>query len=53
MTVCSNVEKCAEIKNQTLKTSTGTQKCYAQRNITQYSAKMGVPLQVYYLNHVI
>ena len=48
----------AEFKNQTLKKSTGTQKCYAQRNtpgyaISQNSAKMGVPLQVYALNHVI
>ena len=31
--VCSYVEKCAEFKNQTLKKSAGTQKCYAQRNI--------------------
>ena len=31
--VCSYVEKCAEFKNQTLKKSAGTQKCYAQWNI--------------------
>ena len=30
--VCSYVEKYAEFKNQTLKKSAGTQKCYAQRN---------------------
>ena len=30
--VCSYEEKCAEFKNQTLKKSAGTQKCYAQRN---------------------
>ena len=30
--MCSYVEKCAEFKNQTLKKSAGTQKCYAQRN---------------------
>ena len=30
--VCSYVEKCAELKKQTLKKSAGTQKCYAQRN---------------------
>ena len=30
--VCSYVEKCAELKNQTLKKSAGTQKCYAQQN---------------------
>ena len=56
--VCSYVEKCAEFKNQTFKKSVGTQKCFAQRNtpgyaIFQNSAKMGVPLQVYNLNHVI
>ena len=56
--VCSYVEKCAELKNQTLKKSAGTQKCYAYRNtpvyaISQSSAKRGVPLQVYILNHVI
>ena len=56
--VCSYVEKCAEFKNQTLKKPAGTQKCYAQRMplgyaISQNSAKMGVPLQVYTLNHVI
>ena len=27
LNVCSYVEKCAEFKNQTLKTSAGTQKC--------------------------
>ena len=56
--VCSYVKKCAEFKNQTLKKSAGTQKFYAQRNtpgyeISQNSAKMGVPLHVYNLNHVI
>ena len=30
--VCSYGEKCAEFKNQTLKKSAGTQKCYAERN---------------------
>ena len=30
--VCTYAEKCAEFKNQTLKKSAGTQKCYAQRN---------------------
>ena len=30
--VCSYVEKCPEFKNQTLKKSAGTQKCYAQWN---------------------
>ena len=30
--VCSYEEKYAEFKNQTLKKSAGTQKCYAQRN---------------------
>ena len=35
--VCSYVGKCAEFKNQTLKKSTGTQKCYAQRNTTGYA----------------
>ena len=30
--VCSYVEKYAEFKNQTLKKSAGTQKCYAQRS---------------------
>ena len=33
--VCSYVEKCAEVKNQTLKKSAGTQKCYVQRNTTR------------------
>ena len=56
--VCSYVEKCVEFKNQTLKKSAGTQKGYAQRNtpalsISQNSAKMGVPLHDYNLNHVI
>ena len=54
----SYVEKCAEFKNQTLKKSAGTQKCYAQRNspgyaIYQNSAKIGVSLYVCNLNHVI
>ena len=31
--VCSYVVKYAEFKNQTLKKSAGTQKCYARRNI--------------------
>ena len=54
--VCSYVEKCAEFKNETLKISAGTQKCngippgYA---ISQNNAKMGVPLQVSTLTHVI
>ena len=31
--VCSYVEKCAELKKiKLLKTSAGTQKCYARRN---------------------
>ena len=30
--VCSYVEKYAEFKNQSLKKSAGTQKCYARRN---------------------
>ena len=30
--LCSYVEKCAECKNQTLKKSACTQKCYVQRN---------------------
>ena len=29
---CSYVEKYAELKNQTIKKSVGTQKCYARRN---------------------
>ena len=56
--VYSYVEKCAEFKNQTLKKSAGTH--FAIRNgispgyaISQKSAKMGVPLHVYNLNHVI
>ena len=45
-------------KIKLLKRSAGTKKCYAQRNtpgnaISQNSAKIGVPLQVYNLNHVI
>ena len=45
-------------KIKLLKKSAGTQKCYAQWNtrgyaVSQNSAKMGVPLQVYTLNHVI
>ena len=32
--VCSYIEKYAEFKNQTLKKSVGTQKCYARRNTT-------------------
>ena len=45
-------------KIKLLKKSAGTQKCYAQRNtpgyvISQNSAKMGVPLQIYNLTHVI
>ena len=45
-------------KIKLLKKSACTQKCYAQRNtpgyaISQNRAKMGVPLQVYTLNHVI
>ena len=56
--VCSYVEKYAEFKNQTLKKSAGTQKCYAQRNTPgvcniSNSAKMGVPLHVYNLKHVV
>ena len=56
--VCSYVEKCAELKNQTLKKTAGTKKCYAQRNtpvyaISQNNAKIRTPLQVYRLNHVI
>ena len=55
--VFSYVEKCAEFKNQTLKKSAGTQKCYAHGippgyALSQNSAKMGVPLQVYTLNHI-
>ena len=42
-------------KIKLLKKSAGKQKCYAQRNtpgyaISQNSAKMGAPLQVYTLN---
>ena len=35
--VCSYEEKYAEFKNQTLKKSDGTQKCYAQRNAPEVS----------------
>ena len=54
----SYVEKCAEFKNQTLKKSASTQKSYAHRippgyEISQNSAKTGVPLQVHTLNYVI
>ena len=55
--VCSYGEKCADFKNQTLKKSAGTQVLCATEypgvcNISN-SAKMGVPLQVYTLNHII
>ena len=45
-------------KIKLLKKTASTQKCYAQRNtpgyaISQNSAKIGVPLQVYTLTHVI
>ena len=57
--VFSYVEKCAEFKNQTLKKNRLVHKS-AMRNgippgcaISQNSAKMGVPLQVNTLNHVI
>ena len=57
--MCSYVEKCAEFKNQTLKKNRLEHKS-AMRNgipswyaISQNSAKVGVPLQVYTLNHVI
>ena len=45
-------------KIKLFKKSARTQKCYVQRNtpgyaISQNSAKLGVPLQVYNLNHVI
>ena len=33
--VCSYEEKYSEFKNQTLKISAGTQKCYVQRNTTR------------------
>ena len=47
--VCSYVEKYAQFKNQTLKKSAGTQKCYARRNstgyvISQISTEMGYPI---------
>ena len=47
--MCSYVEKYAEFKNQTLKKSAGTQKCYAQRYtpgwaISQISTEMGYPI---------
>ena len=49
--VYSYVEKCAEFKNQTLKKSTGTQKCYVQWNTPgvgniSNTAEMGVSLWV-------
>ena len=57
--MCSYVEKFAEFKNQTLKKNRLVHK-NAMRNgipqgyaISQNSAKMGVPLQVYTLNHII
>ena len=58
MKLFSCVEKCAEFKKQTLEKSAGTQKSYAQLNtpgftISQNSAKMGVSLWVYHLNHEI
>ena len=34
LTVCSYVDKCALFKNQTLKKSACSQKCYVQWNIT-------------------
>ena len=45
-------------KIKLLKKLGGTQKCYVEQNtpgyaISQNSAKMGVPLQVYTLNHVL
>ena len=48
--VCSYVEKCAELKTQTLKKSAGTQKCYAQRNTPgvgnfSISTEVGYPIQ--------
>ena len=48
--VCSYEEKYAEFKNQPLKKSAGTQKCYAQRNTpgvgnSQISTEMGNPIQ--------
>ena len=57
--VCSYVEKCAKFKNQTLKKNLLVHKS-AMRNeippgyaISQNSAKIGVTLQVYTLNHDI
>ena len=56
------VEKWADLKNQTLKKSAGTQNCYAQRNnpgicnITialKWGGGGGVPFQVHTLNQVI
>ena len=56
--VCSYVEKCAKFKNKTLKNRLVHKN--AMRNglplgyaIYQNGAKMGVPLQVLTLNHVI
>ena len=56
--VCSYVEKCAEFKNQTLKKIGWYTKVlcateYPGYAISQNSAKMGVPLNVYNINHVI
>ena len=56
--VCSYVEKCAEFKNQTLKNRLVHKSAMPNGippgcAIYQNSAKMGVPLQVYTLNHVI
>ena len=56
--VCSYVEKRAELKNQTLNKIGWYTKvlCYAiplGYAISQNSAKIGVPLLVYTLNHVI
>ena len=57
--VCSYAEKCTKFKNQTLKRIRLVHKS-AMRNgiprgyaVSQNSAKMGVPLLVYTLNHVI
>ena len=56
--MCSYVEKCAEFKNQTPKKIGWYTKVlrateYPRGMQSQNSAKMGVPLQVYTLNHVI
>ena len=57
--VCSYVEKCNKFKNQTLKKKWLVHKS-AMRNgippgyaVSQKSTKMGIPLQVYTLTHVI